>query len=144
MVCMNVRMIVKYWVNWVDFLWFIFFCFVYFENLGIIFICSNCIMMEVVIYGVIFIVKIEKCCNVFLLNMFNIFRMLVWFCIFNIFVLVWGIGINVLIWKMINIVSVKRIFFFILVIFMKFEIVWNIMLFFIFLLVKNWLLYFMK
>lgn len=86
-------------------------------------------MMDVVIYGMIFIVKMEKFFKVLLLNVFRIFKVFNWFCVFSMFLFVNGMGINVLILNMINIVKVNNILCFILVMCIKLEIVWNIRLF---------------
>lgn len=116
----NVNINVRYWVVWFNFLWLIFFCFDYLINWGMMFIWRSWMMIEVVMYGEIFIEKMEKFCIVLLFIKFNMLKngKEERFC--NEVVFMFGIVICVFRWNINNINIVNRIFdlmFFILKVF---------------------------
>lgn len=64
-------------------------------------------------------VKIEKFFKVLLLNVFKNFKILLFILDCKVVVLIFGIGMNVLIWKIISIVNVNSIFLWMFVILKK-------------------------
>lgn len=95
-----VSIMVKYCVYCVIFCCFV--CFFFFSVLSCgEMIVSNCMMIDVEMYGMIFSVKIVKWESVLFENMLNMFRMLfVWFwnSLVSWFGLMFGMGMCVLMW----------------------------------------------